>query len=90
MENTYFYNLHGSLASNEQWHALAQDLESSGAEFLLLQLQEGDYLMDDTELRRLQNVLLDSGAPMVYANYLRAAETDAAGVPAWQKVDVID
>ena len=90
MENTCFYNLHGSLASNEQWHALAQDLESSGAEFLLLQLQEGDYLMDDTELRRLQNVLLDSGAPMVYANYLRAAETDAAGVPSWQKVDVID
>ena len=90
MENTYYYNLHGTLVSNEQWHTVAQELESSGAEFLLLQLQEGDYQIDETELRRLQNVLLDSGAPMVYANYLRASETDAEGSAALQKVDLID
>ena len=69
MRNTFFYHLHGTLAANEQLHAMAQELEASGAEFLLLQLQEGQYTMTDIELRRLQNVLLDSGAPMVYANY---------------------
>lgn len=69
MKNTFFYHLHGSLVTSVQMHEMAQELETSGAEFLLLQLQEGEYAMTDTELQRLQNVLRDSGAPMIYADY---------------------
>ena len=87
MESTFFYNLQGTLVSNEQLHQMALELEASGAEFLLLQLQEGDYQLDDIELRRLQNVLRDSGAPMVYANYRRAGEEEQNAL---QKVDLID
>ena len=87
MESTFFYNLQGTLASNEQLHQMAQELEASGAEFLLLQLQEGDYQLDDIELRRLQDVLRDSGAPMLYANYRRAEEEE---MDALQKVELID
>jgi len=74
MSNIFFYNLHGTLASSEQLHQMAQEQEASGAEFLLLQLQEGQYEITETELLRLQNVLLDTNSTMVYSNYLLETE----------------
>lgn len=79
MESTFYYNLHGTFSSSEHLHQMAQELEASGAEFLLLQLQEGEYEITDTELHRLQNVLLDSGSTMVYADYIQQCN-DAAGI----------
>lgn len=69
MNNTFYHNLHGTLASSEQLHQMAQELEASGAEFLLLQLREGTYSMTDTELLRLQNVLIDTNSTMVYSDF---------------------
>ncbi len=69
MKNTFYYNLHGSLASSEQLHQMAQELEASGAEFLLLQLRDGEYAMTETELLRLQNVLIDTNSTMVYSDF---------------------
>ncbi|MBP5344646.1 MAG: glycosyltransferase family 2 protein [Bacteroidales bacterium] len=88
MESTFFYNLHGTLASNEQLHEMAQKLEASGAKYLLLQLQEGQYAMTDSELRRLQNVQSDSGASMVYANYRERVSSD--GGKSLSAMDLID
>lgn len=81
MEKTFVYQLNGALASSEQMHQMAQELKASGAEFLLLQLQKGDYKMTDTELCRLQNVLLDSGSTMVYADYnlISSGSRDSVG-----------
>lgn len=69
MGNIFYHNLHGTLASSEQLHQMALDLEASGAEFLLLQLREGTYSMTDTELLRLQNVLIDTNSTMVYSDF---------------------
>jgi len=69
MGNIFYYNLHGTLASSTQMHQMAQELEASGAEFLLLQLREGQYEMTETELLRLQNVLTDTHSTMVYSDF---------------------
>ena len=74
MEDTFHYNLHGTLASSGRLHEMVQQLEASGVDFLLLQLREGEFQMSETERRRLQNVLLDSGAPMLYCDYRQAGE----------------
>lgn len=66
MKNTFVYNLHGTLASSVEMHAMAMALEESGAEFLLLQLQEGEPVVSEMDLLRLQNVLRDTGATMIY------------------------
>lgn len=66
MRNTFVYNLHGTLASSEVMHAMAMALEESGAEFLLLQLQEGEPVASETDLLRLQNVMCDTGSTIVY------------------------
>lgn len=66
MRNTFVYNLHGTLASSEVMHAMAMALEESGAEFLLLQLQEGEPVVSETDLLRLQNVMRDTGSTIVY------------------------
>ena len=69
MQNTCYYHLHGTLASSEQLHGLARQLDESGKDYLLLQLQEGEYLITETELKRLQNVLADTQSAMVYSDY---------------------
>jgi len=69
MGDTFCYNLHGTLASSGRLHEMVQQLEASGADFLLLQLQEGGFRMTDAECRRMKDVLLDSGAPMLYCDY---------------------
>lgn len=66
MRNAFVYNLHGTLASSEVMHAMAMALEESGAEFLLLQLQEGEPVVSETDLLRLQNVMRDTGSTIVY------------------------
>ena len=74
MGDTFFYNLHGTLASSEQLHRMSQELAASGADYLLLQLSEGTYQMTAAEELRLKNVLMDSGAPMLYCDYRQAGE----------------
>ena len=69
MDNVFRYNLHGTLASSLQLHQMAQALEASGADYLLLQLHEGTCSMTDAELLRLENVLSDSRSPMVYSDF---------------------
>ncbi|MBP5765095.1 MAG: hypothetical protein J6W47_08260, partial [Bacteroidales bacterium] len=69
MQNTCYYHLHGTLASSEQLHGLARQLDESGKDYLLLQLQEGEYEITETELKRLQNVLADTQSAMVYSDY---------------------
>ena len=75
MQDTYSYDMHGTLMSSVQMHDLAQKLEASGCRFLLLQLQEGECEIRPAELLRMQDVLRDSGAPMVYTDYRTAAPT---------------
>ncbi len=74
MQNTFYYNLHGTLASSGQLHDVARQVEASGCEFLLLQLQEGEYEMTDAELRRMQNVLTDADATMLYTDFRQQGE----------------
>ena len=74
MGDTFFYNLHGTLASSEQLHRMSQELAASGADYLLLQLSEGTYQMTVAEELRLKNVLMDSGAPKLYCDYRQAGE----------------
>ncbi|MCR5394741.1 MAG: glycosyltransferase [Bacteroidales bacterium] len=81
MKEVFYYNLHGSLASSEQMHALAQELQARGAEYLLLQLQEGECVMSDSELSRLVNVLTDAHVPMVYADYRLSEGEECTAVP---------
>lgn len=74
MRNTFFYHLHGTLASSEQLHEVAQQLEASGQEFLLLQLHDGSFELTEAELCRMQNVLVDAGASILYADYRQQGE----------------
>ncbi len=74
MEDTFYYNLRGALVSSAQMHGLAMKLADSGSDFLMLQLRDGTLKISDAELLRLQNVLLDSGAPMLYCDYRQAGE----------------
>lgn len=92
MNSVFRYNLHGVLASSEQMHSMALALEASEADYLLLQLKEGDYQMTETELLRLQNVMADTQSVMVYSDFVNGGmegKSNNASNPV-EKIELID
>lgn len=58
----------GATVSSQQMHQLALQAQASGCPYVLLQLQPGELDITPAELLRMQNVLTDSGVPMLYAD----------------------
>lgn len=68
-ENCLVYSTDGSLMSSETLLQLAKLLQNSGKTYLLLKLSSGTIEISDLELKRMQNVLIDSCAPLLYSDF---------------------
>jgi len=67
-ELCFFADLGGNIVSSESLHNLVEELIASEKPYLLLQLKAGEVDMTETELKRMIDVLNDSGSPMLYAD----------------------
>lgn len=68
-DNCLLYSTEGRLMSSALLLRIAELLQNSGKTYLLLKLSSGTIEMSDLELKRLQNVLVDSGSPLLYSDF---------------------
>ena len=69
LPNTFFASLDNGMASSELLHEIVMQLQRSGKQFMLLQLQKGTFHISESELLRLQNVMTDLGVSMAFCDY---------------------
>lgn len=76
-DNCFVYSTEGHLMSSESLLQLTEMVKDSGKTYLILKLSSGTIEISDLELKRLQNVLVDSGSPLLYSDF-RVKKSDSS------------